>query len=561
MSRTLRITASVAFVALVAVSLVPPADATATTAVPPGLPHHLGVGVAAHPDASGLTGWMPSTGVPWDYAYQYLAGGVNTGNGWQTWNTGAQFPLWYAKSAASHGYVPVFPYYQLLQSNGPCGGCGEARRDLAHLADPTTMAAYYADFVKLLQRLGPGTYDGIKGFGGTAIVHVEPDLSGYAEQAVLDTTNCYGFCTGAGNDPNHLRASVASSGRGELAGYADTWRGFILALDHLRDVYAPNVLLAYHVSNWASMQDIGSSTDRSLDVTALADTVAAFATNSGVAQWDLVFNDVADRDAGYYKYVYGQPNAFWDRTNTVLPNFSRWESYLGRILADVGRPGMVWQVPVGNQVYRSENNTDGHYQDNRAEYFFGHMQELATIGVIGVLYGSGNGGSTEQFDSKGDGVTNPAPVCTTDGMGRGATVCTGATATDADDDGGYLRHAAAAYYQAPIPVGGTDTTPPPAPTVTAPTKKVTTRKPSYTIKGAAEAGALVEVWRDVNANGALDVGDPRAGTAALAPGSTGFAIKVTLPSGASYRYLVTATDAAGNHSPATATPAITRRAP
>ena len=46
-----------------------------------------------------------------------------------------------------------------------------------------------------------------------------------------------------------------------MAGYANTYHGFVLALAHLRDLYAPNVLLGYHVSNWASLTDIGSSTE------------------------------------------------------------------------------------------------------------------------------------------------------------------------------------------------------------------------------------------------------------------------------------------------------------
>lgn len=32
-------------------------------------------------------GWMTSSGVPWRYRYQYLAGGVNTSNPWQNWNS------------------------------------------------------------------------------------------------------------------------------------------------------------------------------------------------------------------------------------------------------------------------------------------------------------------------------------------------------------------------------------------------------------------------------------------------------------------------------------------
>src|SRR5579859_4910923 len=63
------------------------------------LPTHIGIGVAGHPDSSGIDGWMPNSGVPWDYVYQYLAGGVNTGGGWETWSANGQFVLNYAKRA------------------------------------------------------------------------------------------------------------------------------------------------------------------------------------------------------------------------------------------------------------------------------------------------------------------------------------------------------------------------------------------------------------------------------------------------------------------------------
>jgi hypothetical protein len=433
---------------------------TPSGALPTGLPARLGIGLSASPPdlASSPPGWVTSAGIPFDYAYQYLAGGVNTGGGWQTWNSNAQFPLLYAQSAHARGAIPVFPYYMLLQSSGSCGSCGEAQRDLTNLNTASLMATYYADFAKLMQRLGRGTYDTVTGYGGTAIVHVEPDLSGYAEQAVLSGPACYGFCTGANNDPNQLRASVASSGEADVAGYPDTYRGFNLALLHLRDVYAPNVRLAFHVSNWATLRDIGSDTDPSLNATTQGDLAGSFAANSGVSSapantstYDLVFNDVDDRDAGYYKYVAHSPNAFWDRLNVNVPDFARWEQYLDAVTATTGRRAMVWQVPLGNQWFQSENNTTGHYQDNRAEYFFAHPSELINIGVIGVLYGRGNAGSTTNTDDQGDGVTNPASVCTSDGLSSG-TICSDHPSTVADDDGGYLRQEAAAYYRSPIAV-------------------------------------------------------------------------------------------------------------
>ncbi|HZP31469.1 MAG TPA: hypothetical protein VFC99_21125, partial [Acidimicrobiia bacterium] len=300
----------------------PPPSAPAGPAAPPrhppaGLPAHFAIGLAASPPDLAGNGWVAQSGIPFDYAYTYLAGGVSTGTGWASWNSNATYPLSYAQSAHARGAIPVLPYYMLLQSSGPCSSCAEAAKDLAHLDDAGVMAAYYADFAKLMQRLGPGTYDGVAGYGGTVIVQVEPDLSGYAEQAVLSASSCGGHCSGVGNDPAFLHASVASSGFADVAGYPNTYAGFNFALLHLRDLYAPNVRLAFHVSNWATWRDVGSDTDPNLDPVALGDLAGAFAAASGVTSapagtstYDLVFNDVADRDAGYYEHVLGRSHAF-----------------------------------------------------------------------------------------------------------------------------------------------------------------------------------------------------------------------------------------------------------
>ncbi|HET6793076.1 MAG TPA: hypothetical protein VFH45_01460 [Acidimicrobiales bacterium] len=423
-----------------------PAHASLAPSLPPGLPGHLALGLSASPDDLAPGGWMPASGVPWDYAYQYLAGGVNTAGRWQTWNDNGTFPLLYARSAAADGYTPVLTYYEMLQSDGPCANCGEAQRNLNHLGDPALMSSYFADFATLMRRLGPGTHDGVAGYGGRVVVQVEPDLSGYAEQAVLYPPSCYGFCTGSGNDPALLKAAVASSGDPDVAGFADTYQGFSLALAHLRDLYAPNVILGFHVSDWATRVDIGSSTSRADDPVALGDEAGAFAAAAGARPggYDLVFNDVADRDSGV-------TGIWWDRTNSSLPDFARWEAYVAAVTQTTGRGAVVWQVPEGNQYFDTENGSPGHTQDNRAEYFLGHPAELVNAGVVAVLFGRGNAGSTTNTDDQHDGVTNPAPSCTTAG---GGSVCADHTSTVADDDGGYLRMAGARYYAAPTPMPG-----------------------------------------------------------------------------------------------------------
>jgi hypothetical protein len=98
------------------------------------------------------------------------------------------------------------------------------------------------------------------------------------------------------------------------------------------------------------------------------------------------------------------------------------------------------------------DNTDGHFQDNRIEYFFDHIAALKNSGVIATLYGRGNSPSTAYTDDQNDGVTNPAPVCTTDGTSSTTPICPSTVPTRADDDGGYLYLRASAYDDHPVPL-------------------------------------------------------------------------------------------------------------
>ena len=187
--------------------------------------------------------------VPFKFRYQYLAGGVNTGNGWSTWNPNGQFVSWYIADSADHGAVSVFPYYMLLQSNPATGGTEQAK-DISNLANPATMAAWYADLRLFFQRAAGSQ---------PVILHVEPDLWGYIEQA-----------TATDDDATEIPASVASSGDAALTGLPNTAAGFAQAIVRLRDQLAPNVLLAYHLSVWGTNWDIAYSNSADAQVDALA---------------------------------------------------------------------------------------------------------------------------------------------------------------------------------------------------------------------------------------------------------------------------------------------------
>jgi hypothetical protein len=395
---------------------------------------------------------MPASGSPWDYASNYLSGGVNTGTGWSTWaNAGGTYALQFANAAYKDGYIPALSYYNLWQSNGSCNACSEPKKDLSNLNNPATMASFYQDFRLALQRLGTGSYGGIPGFGHTAILHVEPDLSGYAQQAVLNNaSHCFGYCTSQGNNPAYLQASVSSSGMKEVSAYPNTFQGFNWALLHLRDLYAPNVLLAIHVSGWATGPDINSDTSATLNAASLGRDAGTFAGQSGItgnpvglSSYDLVFNDVANTDAA-------NGGHWWDQLNVTFPNFARWESYIKGIRLASSRSVIAWQVPMGNQYYDTLNNSSGHTQDNRAQYFFSHIGEMASSGLIGMIFGDGAGG-TKFWDATGDGLTNPASFCTTAGRSSGQT-CNNHPSLVSDDDGGFIRTQALQYYASPYPL-------------------------------------------------------------------------------------------------------------
>jgi hypothetical protein len=249
-------------------------------------------------------------------------------------------------------------------------------------------------------------------------------------------------------DPTTLAAVVASSGNPDLAGLPDTVQGMGWAFLKLRDKYAPNALLGIHASSWASGSDIATFHGTTLDPAAEADKVVAFMSKAGivgnptgVTPWDLIFNDVADHDAGWYGAL--SNDHWWDRNNVVFPNFTRWLAFMSRMHTATGLPLVEWQVPAGNQYFRTMDNTDGHYQDNRSEYFLAHPDQLVAAGIVAVLFGAGNSGQTSYMDAKGDKITNPAPVNSWQ-----CNFCNTHVSVWPDDDGGFLRIFVGQYYGA-----------------------------------------------------------------------------------------------------------------
>jgi hypothetical protein len=292
----------------------------------------------------GLTESPGDTSGPYGFRYQYLAGGVNTGSGWSTWNPDGTFASLYADESWQAGKIPVFTYYMLLQSKP--GGGDEAQADLGNLRNADTMAAYWADVRLLFARIRSTR---------TAVVHVEPDLWGYLEQA---------------------NATALASA------FAQKWIA-------LRNRLAPNVILAYHMSGWGTKHDIVYEDPPDATVKAYAAQSAAF-YRSLHARFDVSFEDFSDRDAGFYEVQQGNPKTWF-----TVADFHRHLLYAQTFVRLAGIRMAAWQIPLGNT---SLPNTWGRFRDNRAQWLLGgsraHLQAYAKAGVVAFLFGGGADGTT-----------------------------------------------------------------------------------------------------------------------------------------------------------------------
>jgi hypothetical protein len=409
--------------------------AQALAPLPAGWPSRLELGMA---DSPGGAAAMKAT-APFGFRYQYLAGGVNTGSGWSTWNTNGDFATFYIQDSAANGIIPVFTYYMLLQS-APGGG-GESDADFGNLNNTATMTSYYNDVKLFFQKAGAFPSQKV-------VLHVEPDFWGYMEQR---STN---------EDAKTVAAKVSETGLPELAGLPSTVSGFARAIVRLRDTYAPNVVLGYHISVWGTKIDIALSNPPDATVDTLAGKAASF-YQSLAANFDIAFAEFSDRDSGFYQYVVGDSGrSWWD-----ADDFRRSVRFLNGFSTATGKRIVMWQIPLGNTRMRAQNNTNGHYQDNRPEWLLDepartHLTAYRDAGVVAFLFGGGAGGTTCACNAMGDGVTNPAAVngnaIASEAASAGtppSQVMRGSTPTlvtpyAADDDGGFFRWKAWQYYRA-----------------------------------------------------------------------------------------------------------------
>jgi hypothetical protein len=317
--------------------------------------------------------------------YQYLAGELAPDPGclspsrpnavgcgtawWGTWQWDAlppgQFVASFADATSAAGLRPMFTYYVLLPAAQARLGIAEGTPEATlEASDVAFMTAYLDDFRFFLRKLGTRP----------ALIHVEPDFWGYAQQAAR----------AAATDAHGLAAAVASANPADCAGQENSIAGLGRCLVAMVRSHAPNALVSLHASAWASGFDCVSNTMASLDVAAEARKTADFLAACGAGGADLVTFDISDRDAGWYA-TQGR-NSWLDATDLALPTFAQAFRWSAALTARLGLSGLWWQVPLGN---RDLPNRCDAWQDNKLDYFLDHPDRVAASGAVGVAFGAG----------------------------------------------------------------------------------------------------------------------------------------------------------------------------
>ena len=324
-----------------------------------GKPNRLLVGLGGQGANNGISGILSQSLKPdiWD---EYL---VNAGSGdWTTWNSPAGAYVGIVASAAdSVGAVPMFTLYQMA-TNGD--------GNLAALTNSSFMTRYWSN-VRLM-------YQQIAVYGKPALVNLEPDFWGYAQQK--------------GSKPSAVSALVTINS--DCAGLSNDIAGIAGCLVKMARQYAPRAYVGFPPSDWGANGNVPA--------------VVSYMQALGAQNADFIVAETLDRDAGCFEKSPQPPECvrsgatwYWDATNQKSPTFK--EHFANVNLYHTGLnnlPVIWWQTPMGVPA-GTAGGSDYHYRDNREQYFLTHPTELTAVGGLGVVFSAGENHQTTIFTDGG----------------------------------------------------------------------------------------------------------------------------------------------------------------
>ncbi|WP_405867690.1 sigma-70 family RNA polymerase sigma factor [Streptomyces sp. NBC_01515] len=182
----------------------------------------------------------------------------------------------------------------------------------------------------------------------------------------------WGFARGTG-DVNKVPAQVTAAAPNDCGNQANTVAGLARCLISMTRKYAPHATVGLHLTCWDWP---GNEKKCARDYVAL-----------GAKNADFLVGEVEAADAGLNALPEnGGHNSFWSE--------KKWTAQLAywKTMADAsGKPIVVWQIPVGNM---RQNNTPYHYKDDKVDWLFSHMDQVASAHVAALMFGQGSDKST-----------------------------------------------------------------------------------------------------------------------------------------------------------------------
>ncbi|WP_413254467.1 RICIN domain-containing protein [Streptomyces europaeiscabiei] len=277
---------------------------------------------------------------------------------WGCWSGGTTAPGYYvtwwddhvAKATYKGSPRPqkMFWTWYSLRDLGDLAGHGDGPGEVEAINRTDLLTRYMNDYRFFLQKIG----------NSQDMIDLEPDFWGYVRSL---------------GDPHKVAAKVSAANPKDCGSQENSAAGLSRCLIEMAHKYAPNTKVGFHLSCW----DWQNNTQG---------CVKDYA-NLGAKNADFLVADVSDRDAGWYaKKENGGHNNFWtDQKATAQLGFYK------TMAESVGKPVVLWQVPIGNMA---QNNTLNHYKDDKVDWFFAHMDQVANAHIAGLLFGAGHGEQT-----------------------------------------------------------------------------------------------------------------------------------------------------------------------
>ncbi len=326
-----------------------------------GLPARFAIGLGNDAYSGGGASSVAAyaLGTKLDLHYMYLSG-----LDWTTWTAAkGAYVTSHAEAARANGVVPMFTLYQ-------AAAWGEAK--LGNFDQTAFMKRYWDGARTMFEKLGA--------FGDPAVVHLEPDLWGYAQKQ-------------GGDDPASVPMKVGSI-VAECSDLPENVAGMGKCLVRLSRALSPKVAIGFSASTF------GATTNGKSDATRVGNYIDAI----GGADADLVVIETLDRDAGCFEAAKDANckragSFYWDETNTAHPTFHDHLGWAKAVREATGKPLLWWQMPLG--VPGSSSGWAGRYRDNRVRYLFAHADEFVAAGGIGAVFGTGAPNQTTPLTDNG----------------------------------------------------------------------------------------------------------------------------------------------------------------